>query len=145
MWSRPVVSSGFVYAGAGNGRLNDSDDKPAGAVMCLNARDGGEVWKRKLPDGVLGRLAAEQRHVFFGCRDGGFYCLRRSNGKQVWRFDMGSAVVAGPALEADPSGEWPAERVYVGGFDGSLVCLEPSTGTLIWARAGQSVDAAGLN
>jgi outer membrane protein assembly factor BamB len=135
VWSRPVAAGSFVYAGTGNGRLNESDaDKPAGAVVCVRAADGGEVWKRKLPDGVLGRLAADKRHLFFGCRDGWFYCLRKRDGAQVWRRDMGSAVVAGPALEAHPSGEAPAERLYAASTGGFLACLEPATGNLVWGR-----------
>jgi outer membrane protein assembly factor BamB len=134
VWSRPVVAGGFVYAGLGNGRLNESDDRPAGAVLCLREKDGGEVWKRRLPDGVLGRLEADKRHLFFGCRDGSFCCLRRSDGAVVWRRGLGKAVVAGPALQMHPSGEAAAERLYAASTDGFLACLEPSTGKLIWGR-----------
>jgi outer membrane protein assembly factor BamB len=131
VWSRVVVSGGYVYAGMGNGRVNETDDNPAGAVVCLSANKGEEKWKRKLPDGVLGRLAADKRRLFVGCRDGYLYCLRQSNGSQVYRYDMGSSVLAGPVLERDPSGEG-AERVYVASKAGSLACLEPSTGHAIW-------------
>jgi hypothetical protein len=134
VWGRPVVLGAYVYAGTGNGRLNESDDRPAGAVVCVRAGDGTEVWKQKMPDGVLGRLAADRRHLFFGCRDGYFYCLRRSDGAQVWRRRMGKAVVAGPALEAHASGEAAAERLYAVGMEGFLACMEPATGKLIWER-----------
>jgi outer membrane protein assembly factor BamB len=134
VWGRPVVAGGCVYVGTGNGRLNDSDDRPAGVVLCVRASDGGEVWKRKMPDGVLGNLAADRRHVFFGCRDGYFYCLRRGDGSQEWRRQLGKAVVAGPALEAHPSGEAAAERLYAIGMEGYLVCMEPATGNLVWER-----------
>ncbi len=131
VWGRAVVAGNFVYAGTGNGRLNESDSHPAGAVLCVRAADGDEVWKRKLPDGVLGRLAADRRNLFFGCRDGYFYCLRRSDGAQVWRRKMGTAVVAGPALEAHLSGEAAAERLYAVGNEGYLACMEPATGKLL--------------
>ena len=134
VWGRPVVARGFVYVGVGNGRLNESDEKPAGAVLCVNASDGGEVWKRPFPDGVLGPLGADKRHLFFGCRDGWFYCLRRSDGAQVWRRQMGSPVVAGPALEAHPRRKAPAERLYAVGSGGFLACMAPATGKLIWGR-----------
>ncbi len=135
VWGRPVMAGGLVYAGTGNGRLNESDARPAGIVLCVRAADGEEVWKQKLPDGVLGRLAVDRRHLFFGCRDGYFYCLRRSDGTQVWRRKMGTAVVAGPVLEAHPSGEAAAERLYAVGMDGYLACMEPATGKLLWQRA----------
>jgi outer membrane protein assembly factor BamB len=135
VWGRPVVVGDHVYAGIGNGRLNESDENPAGAVVCVRAADGGDVWKQKLPDGVLGRLAADRRHLFFGCRDGYFYCLRRRDGGQVWRRQMGKHVVAGPALEAHPSCEAAAERLYAVGMEGYLACLDPATGKLIWEHA----------
>jgi outer membrane protein assembly factor BamB len=144
VWGRPVVLGGFVYAGVGNGRLNESDDRPAGAVLCVRASDGGEVWKQKLPDGVLGRIAADRRHLFLGCRDGYFYCLRRSDGSQIWRRRMGNAVVAGPALEAHPSGEAAAERLYAVGTEGYLACMEPATGKLIWERALADLTKSGV-
>ncbi len=132
VWGRPVVLGGFVYAGTGNGRLNESDDRPAGAVLCVRASDGSEVWKRKMPDGVLGPLRADRDHLFFGCRDGYFYCSRRTDGAQVWRRRMGAAVVAGPALEALPDGTSAAERLYAVGHEGYLGCMRPATGNLIW-------------
>jgi outer membrane protein assembly factor BamB len=135
VWGRPVVRGGFVYAGTGNGRLNESDERPAGVVLCVRATDGEEVWKKKMPDGVLGPLAADRRHLFFGCRDGYFYCLRRMDGSQVWRRRMGKAVVAGPALEAHPSGEAAAERLYAVSMEGYLACMEPASGKLVWDHA----------
>jgi outer membrane protein assembly factor BamB len=137
VWGRPMVaggpSSGFVYVGTGNGRLNESDEKPAGAVRCLRARDGEEVWKRKMSDGVLAPLAGDRRRLFFGCRDGHFYCLRRSDGAILWRRDMGSPVVAGATLDVDVPGETSAERVYGASIEGFLACMEPTTGSLIWS------------
>ena len=133
VWSRPVVSAGFVYAGTGNGRLNESADAPAGAVLCLRARDGEVIWKTKFPDGVLGPLGADRRHLFFGCRDGSFCCLRRKDGSLAWRRDLGSAVVAGPALEGT-NPEAPAGRLYAASIAGHLTCLESRTGKRFWSR-----------
>jgi outer membrane protein assembly factor BamB len=132
VWGRPVVSGGFVYAGTGNGRLNESAEKPAGAVVCLREEDGEEVWKTKFIDGVLGPIGADRRHLFFGCRDGSFYCLRRKDGSLAWRRPLGKAVVAGPALEG--TGEAPGGRLYAAGIDGQLACMESHTGKLIWSR-----------
>jgi outer membrane protein assembly factor BamB len=143
VWSRPVVSGGFVYAGTGNGRLNESAAQPGGAVLCLCARDGEVVWKKRFPDGVLGPLGADRRHLFFGCRDGYFYCLRRRDGSQAWRRNMGSEVVAGPALEGG-GGEAPAGRVYAASFRGHLACLESRTGKQMWAREMASETGAAV-
>jgi outer membrane protein assembly factor BamB len=135
VWGRPVVLGDFIYASTGNGRFNETDDHPAGAVLCVRATDGGEVWKHSLPDGVLSRLAADRRHLFFGCRDGYVYCIRRTDGGRVWHRRMGKHVFAGPALDAHPSGEAAAERLYSVGAEGYLACMEPATGKLIWERS----------
>jgi outer membrane protein assembly factor BamB len=147
VWSRPVVSGGFVYAGTGNGRLNESAPHPAGAVLCLRASDGEVVWKKKFSDGVLGPVGADRRHLFFGCRDGYFYCLRRRDGSQAWRRHLGSEIVAGPALEGSGL-EAPAGRLYAASFRGHLTCLESQTGQQLWSRemagtAGAAVELIG--
>lgn len=134
VWSRPIVSGGFVFAGIGNGRLNEADDRPAGGILCVRAADGSEVWKQKLPDGVLGPLGADRRHLYFGCRDGSVYCLHRHDGALAWRRDLGSPVVAGPALDVAARLESLASRLYAVSIGGQLVCLEPATGQLLWSK-----------
>ncbi|MFO0926202.1 MAG: PQQ-binding-like beta-propeller repeat protein [Gemmataceae bacterium] len=134
VWSRPIVSGGFVFAGIGNGRLNEGDEHPAGAVLCVRAADGSEVWKQKMPDGVLGRLGADRRHLFFGCRDGSVYCLHRHDGSLAWRRDLGTPVVAGPALDVSAGLESLASRLVAVSVGGQLVCVEPATGKLLWSK-----------
>jgi outer membrane protein assembly factor BamB len=134
VWSRPLVSHGHVHVGTGNGRLNESADRPAGEVLCLRESNGEEVWKKKFPDGVLGRLAIDQERLYFGCRDGFFYALSRKNGEMAWRRDLGSPVVSGPAFQVCSCCEAPGDRLYVASLAGLLVCLEPRTGKLLWSK-----------
>jgi outer membrane protein assembly factor BamB len=134
VWSKPVVSGGFVYVGTGNGRLNEPADEPAGEVLCLRERDGEAAWKKKLPDGVLGRLAVDRDRLYFGCRDGWFYGVRRADGETAWRRDLGSPVVAGPALESCPCCESAGDRVYAASLAGTLACLEAATGRVVWSK-----------
>jgi outer membrane protein assembly factor BamB len=134
VWGQPAVSNGFVYVGTGNGRLNEPADEPAGEVYCLRQRDGEAAWKKKLPDGVLGRLAVDRDRLYFGCRDGWFYAARRSDGETAWRRDLGSPVVAGPALESCPCCESAGGRVYAASLAGTLACLEAATGRVVWSK-----------
>lgn len=134
VWTEVVVSEGRVFAGMGNGRLNEEPERPAGLVLCLDAAKGNEVWRVKMKDGVLGRLAVDRERLYFGSRDGHFYCLRRRDGGQVWRRDLGSIIVAGAALDRPAGTEATPERLYAVGVSGSLACLEPTTGKLLWAR-----------
>lgn len=87
-----------------------------------------------MPDGVLGRLGADRRHLFFGCRDGGLYALHRHNGEVAWRRDLGSPVVAGPALDVGRGLESLASRLYAVSIEGQLVCVDPASGRLIWNK-----------
>jgi outer membrane protein assembly factor BamB len=134
VWCRPVVSRGRVYVASGNGRLNEGDANPAGAVECLRAEDGGRVWRRKFADGVLGRMAADRERLYLGCRDGFFYCLRRADGEPMWRRDLGSPMVAGAVVEVCSCCETSTGRVYAASAGGYTVCLRASSGELIWEK-----------
>ncbi len=133
VWSRPVVSGGRVYVGTGNGRLNESAERPAGEVLCLRADDGAEVWRKPLPDGVLAPLSLDRERVYFGCRDRGFYARRRADGALAWRRELGSPIVAGAAVAGCACCE-TASRLYVAGSAGLLTCLEPATGEVLWSK-----------
>ncbi len=41
VWGEPAVADGRIYVPVGNGNFMESDDKPAGAVLCLDAGTGG--------------------------------------------------------------------------------------------------------
>ena len=131
VWSRPVVADGNVYLATGNGRLNESADKPAGAVLCLRATDGNPVWKAKLPDGVLGSLVLDGKCVYAGCSDKHAYALWRADGKVAWKQNLGTPIVTGLGVERLASGETMGP-LYAAGFDGTVACLEPRTGKAIW-------------
>lgn len=134
VWSRPVVSNGFVYVASGNGRLNESATKPGGEVLCLRAGDGSEVWKQPFADGVLARMTADRERLYVGCRDGSVSARRKRDGELVWRRDLGSPVVAGSALEVCSCCEAEGGRLYVGSSEGLLMCLEPATGRVVWSK-----------
>ena len=131
VWNQPLVADGQVYVATGNGRLNESADQPAGAVLCLRAADGQPIWKAKLPDGVLGRLVLDGKCVYAGCSDKNVYALWRDDGKTAWKRDLGAPIVTGLGVERLPSGETMGP-LYVAGFSGLVACLEPRTGKAIW-------------
>jgi outer membrane protein assembly factor BamB len=125
-WGNPVVSDDRVFVGLGNGRLTESiapPDRPAGALVCLEAATGRLVWTFPVGDAVFGRPAVVDRIEVFGSRDGNVYGVG-PDGKEVWRVAMGGPVVAG--IEA------AAGRVYAVSVAGRLVCLDPATGREEW-------------
>src|SRR5262249_4286427 len=105
--------------------------KPTGALLCVHARTGKELWRYPVDNGVLKAAVADRKHVYFGSRDGHCYCLRRTDGKLVWKKQLDSAVVASPALARCPRCQ-DALRLYVMGSAGRVSCLDPATGSAYW-------------
>jgi outer membrane protein assembly factor BamB len=116
----------------GNGRMNEEPETPLGRVICLDAKTGNDIWKVKMPDGVLGRLSVDEGRLYFGCRDGRFYCLRQGDGSIRWSHDLGSPIVAGAAMER--VGNETPERLYVVSLGGLLACLDPLSGNAHWTH-----------
>jgi outer membrane protein assembly factor BamB len=145
VWGRPAVEGGFVYAGIGNGNFLESAERPAGAVLCLEAATGKRVWRYDVADAVLTHVAADAERVYFGSRDGNCYALERKEGKLVWKVGLGSPVVASPALVAGEGGA----ALYALGSAGRVCRLEAATGQVEWRfdvakDAKQDADAVQL-
>jgi outer membrane protein assembly factor BamB len=123
VWGSPAVDGREVYFGLGNGRYSHPPpppEKPAGAVLCVDADAGRERWRRPTPDAVFCRPALDGPRVFVGCRDGCCWGLDRYSGAVCWQAQLGSAVFARPA----PAGT----RVYALSSAGRLCRLDAETG-----------------
>ena len=126
-WGSPAVSRDQVFFGIGNGRLTQSalpPEKPAGAVLCLSAKNGELQWRYDVGDSVLVRPALDADHVYFGARDGSCYCVARSDGRLRWSQSLGSPLVTNPAL-LDGS-------LYVVASDGQVSRLDADSGKIGW-------------
>ncbi len=132
VWGSPVADGGFVYFGLGNGNFVEDGDKPAGAVMCVDAAKGQRIWLYGAPNAVLNRPAVDRQNVYFACRDGNCYCLDRTEGRLRWKKQLGSPVVTSPAIAVCPHcGN--AHVVYVVATGGQVACLDSATGSVNWA------------
>lgn len=139
----PLVLGDTVAYGLGTGNLlsdvaeyteegKPGEAAPAGAVVCVNAADGKEVWKTPLPRSVHTPLAADGLFVYATCRDGAVYCLNRRTGAVRWSLPLGGPLTAGVAAAADADGVPVA--VYAVSAEGRVVCASPYTGTVMWVR-----------
>jgi outer membrane protein assembly factor BamB len=122
-WGSPIVASGRVFVGLGNGRLTQADPAPAGALECLDAATGRELWRVDVPDAVFGRPTIAGERVVFGCRDGWLRGLS-FDGREVFRIDMGGPVMAPPAAAGD--------LVYAVSVGGRIVCANAADGREQW-------------
>jgi outer membrane protein assembly factor BamB len=138
VWGSPTVADGHVFFGLGNGDFVHSADQPAGALLCLTAATGEEVWRYDVPDAVLMRPAVDGQRVYFCSRDHHCYSIDRGKGRLLWKQDLGSPVVAAPALVAgsgDPRQAQvdPRQALYVTASGGRVCCLEAESGRVYWA------------
>ncbi len=129
--SRPVCAAGAVYVAA--------DD---GILYRIASATGRLVWQVKLMPHPVERLpfsdpksrydrfgsdvAVAGDKLYVGTYDGRLVALSAADGRVLWEFASGDAVLAAPAL-ADG-------RVVFGSYDHSVYCLDASTGRLVWKR-----------
>ena len=140
VWGESTLAGGRLYVGAGNGNFVDSEGegalaeskaKPAGALLCYNAANGDRIWRYDVADGVHVHPAVDRGCVYFASRDHHCYCLDRADGRMLWKKDLGSPVVASPALVGCPECGCSVS-LYVAAGDGQLYCLDPQTGAREW-------------
>jgi outer membrane protein assembly factor BamB len=133
VWGSPTLAGKHVFYGIGNGNyLMDEETKPpAGALLCVQADTGRQVWRADVSNGVLDRPAVDRFSVYFGSRDGNCYCVDRRDGRLRWKHGLGSPVVAAVALARSP-GCSSGTSLYAVAGGGRVVCLDPETGHEDW-------------
>jgi outer membrane protein assembly factor BamB len=120
----PAGSGDRILFGLGNGKFDIDDDHPAGAVWCLDAATGKEIWHFDTTGSMLATLAIFGDRVFANSRDGYCYCLSLETGEPVWKADLGSPVNASPIVAG--------EKVYVLTVSGLLACLNQADSAELW-------------
>lgn len=140
----PLARGNHVYFGLGTGNLlEDLSAEPGeelprereakGAVMCVSAETGKEMWRYELPKSVHTELAADRRTLYACCKDGTVYALDRASGKLRWKRTLGPAFASGPALATHANG-LATVAVYTVTIDGRVACLNPTNGEPYWQR-----------
>ena len=140
----PLVLGDKVVYGLGTGNLSDDlstepetgvpqEKTPAGAILCVDAATGKELWKYDLPKSVHTSLSADARSVYATSRDGYLYALDRTSGKLRWKISLGSAFTAGPTVATYARGA-VSLAVYAVTTEGRVACLDPVGGKLFWVR-----------
>jgi len=112
-----VVSDGVAYIA--NAR---------GTVRALDMRDGSVIWRRDTPNGKMAASPAVWRgQVVVHGMDGHIWVLRRSDGKLLWRYTVGSPVESSPVVidGVDVFGAW----------NGTITALDLRTHRVRWRRS----------
>jgi outer membrane protein assembly factor BamB len=130
----PVLEDGRLYFSLGNGNLMQRADemptpeKPAGAVICVDAGTGHRLWRYDVPDSVLVRPTVNAGNVLFVSRDQHCYCVDGRNGKLRWKADLDSPLLAAPVV-VEGAG---AAQLYLATSAGRVCRLDAATGKVHW-------------
>jgi outer membrane protein assembly factor BamB len=132
IFASPAVFDGKVYIGTTGGVFN-----------ALDARDGKILWSFAAGRPIFGTALAAADAIYFTCDNGYLFRLRRDDGKEVWRYDLGDArasrILAHPEVFAwDWHGPKPALAdgvVYAGAGDGSFHAVDAASGARRWRFA----------
>ena len=80
-------------------------------------------------------VAVEGARLYLGTHDGQVLALDARDGRAIWSFKTGDAVIATPVLAHG--------RVYCGSFDGRVYALDAASGALVWKHdTGGAVTSA---
>ena len=149
----PSVADGKLYVGMGYGDyVNPAEDvannlklkwekegrsaeqiaeglrgvKAAGEVWCIDLETHTVDWPFKAGRTVLGTVAVEGDRLYFGSRDGYFYCVS-TKGKLIRKYKAREPIVTAPAI-----GD---KHVYFVTDKGQLYGLDKMSLSLVWGVA----------
>jgi eukaryotic-like serine/threonine-protein kinase len=119
--SSPVVWSGMVYFGSGDGN-----------VYAIKAKNGALQWKFHTGNVVHASPAIAQGKLYVGSWDSYFYALDAATGKQLWRFKTGEDPKIHNQVGIQSSATIAGGVVYFGCRDSNLYALDAATGRQLW-------------
>jgi len=120
----PAYAAGRVYFGLGNGKFDVDAEHPMGAVWCLDASTGDDVWQFETGGSVLATPAIAGGRVIACARDAHCYCLSQETGDLLWKVDLAGPINSSPIVAG--------RKVYVLTVAGLLACLSVEDGKELW-------------
>jgi outer membrane protein assembly factor BamB len=103
------------------------------AILGMLAASGGVRWQYLVKSTVTTSVAAGERYVYFGTKEGEFYCID-VRGQEVWKKDLGERIYSQPAISGD--------TVFVGTIGGTVYGFDAGKGDLQWRYQFQPIKAS---
>ena len=100
-----------------------------GQVLALNAKNGVQRWKRRLPGRTESSPVVVDDMVIAGCECGTLYAFNRKSGKTLWQTDLPGQIKAAPAVSDG--------LAYVGDYSGEFTAVRISDGSIKWQSSSQ--------
>ena len=128
-WNRQVSADGAaLIAGPALGRTENDSGQPIDVVVvgsensnlyAFDATNGDPLsWSpfTGASDKIWSTPVINDGNIYFGSHDGSVYAVSLQSGEQLWKFNIGSAVVAKPLIVDD--------MLIVGSFDKKLYAID---------------------
>ena len=118
IWNEPVAyKKGGAYLGAGF-TIKTVNDDYIGALRAINPKTGKIVWEVKNNAPLWGGiLTTGGGLVFYGTPEGYLKAMDASTGKELWKYQTGSGIVAPPITWSDGTTQYVA---VVSGWGGAV-------------------------
>ena len=127
VFGSPAIADGTLFVGMGTGDMVNTAEQlglePAGEIWALELESGREKWRYRLGATVLGAIAAADGQVYFGTRDGKFYCLSTA-GEETAVWNAHEPITTSPAVGKN--------HVYFLTASGRLYGLDRETFEVVW-------------
>ena len=88
-------------------------------------KTGKKIWKIELKGGVESGIYKDKDHIFFGARDGFFYCVRLKDTRIRWKFQLQSEGLGTPTVDEGV--------VYFMTGSDLVYALNAKTGKKVWS------------
>ncbi len=132
IYAGPAVHNSFAYVGT-----------TSGVFVAVKTVDGAVAWSFPAGRPIFGEALATDEAVFFVCDNGYLFKLARTDGKELWRYDLGDArisrILPDPIQQADDGFDHRAPRpmlvdgvLYVGAGDGGFHAVRADSGERVW-------------
>jgi eukaryotic-like serine/threonine-protein kinase len=113
-WIAPVLATTErIYAPSSDQKLY-AIDYSGNKVWTFSTK--GAIWSQPVTNGKL---------IFLGSMDHYLYAIQSSDGKEVWKTDLGASTVSTPLLSDDGI-------LYLGTIGDELLAIKASDGTILW-------------
>lgn len=128
--SGPVIDEdGYIFVGA-------TDNK----VYKVNPTDGNVVWSFTAGGSVSYGITFSTYSVYFAASDGYLYSVRKDNGQENWRYQIGTSCLSHPSVAYDGTVYVTAGKLYAFNPDGTIKWTFNGDGCL---KHGPSIDSDG--
>lgn len=111
--SRPLIAENKIFVATSYGNVS------------AFARDGRELWRKKLGGGVFSSPAYDDGMLYLGTDDRKLNALLTKDGRTRWQFETDSRMVATTPLVF-------RGNVYIGCYSGSFYAVNARSGRLSW-------------